>query len=54
MAHNDVAAWATAIEALLADPDQIARWQKKLPLPGRLEEEAFFYDLLYHTALQPV
>ena len=54
VAHNDVAAWATAIEALLADPDQIARWQKKLPLPGRLEEEAFFYDLLYHTTLQPV
>ncbi len=53
VAHSDVAAWATAIEALVADPGQIARWQKRLPLPARLEEEAFFYDLLYRTALHP-
>ena len=51
VASGDMAAWAAAIEALAAEPGQIARWQAKLPVPARLEEEAFFYDLLYRTAL---
>ena len=53
VAYSDVAAWAAAIEALAAAPDQIARWQARLPLPVRLEEEAFFYDSLYRTVLHP-
>jgi glycosyltransferase involved in cell wall biosynthesis len=53
VACSDVAAWAGAIEALATDSGQIARWQAKLPLPARLEEEAFFYDSLYRTVLNP-
>ena len=53
VAYSNVAAWAAAIEALAAAPDQIARWQARLPLPVRLEEEAFFYDSLYRTVLHP-
>ena len=53
VAHSDVAAWATALQSLAVEPDQIARWQAKLPLPVRLEEEAFFYDSLYRTVLHP-
>ena len=50
---HDVAAWAAAIQTLAAEPEQIARWQTRLPLPARLEEEAFFYDSLYRTVLHP-
>ena len=50
---GDVAAWAAAIAALVAEPAQLARWQASLPLPVRIEEEAFFYDSLYRTLLQP-
>lgn len=53
VASSDVAAWAAAIETLAADPGKIARWQARLPLPARLEEEAFFYDSLYRTVLHP-
>ena len=53
VACSDVTAWATAIQVLVAEPAQIARWQAKLPLPVRLEEEAFFYDSLYRTVLHP-
>ena len=53
VASSDVAAWAAAIEAIVAEPEQIARWQAKLPLPVRVEEEAFFYDSLYRTLLRP-
>lgn len=53
VASGDVAAWAEAIAALVAEPAQLARWQASLPLPVRIEEEAFFYDSLYRTLLQP-
>ena len=53
VACSDVAAWATAIQVLAQEPAQIARWQARLPLPVRLEEEAFFYDSLYRTVLHP-
>ena len=53
VASGDVAAWADAIAALVAEPAQLARWQASLPLPVRIEEEAFFYDSLYRTLLQP-
>ena len=53
VACSDVAAWAAAMQALAAEPEQIARWQTRLPLPARLEEEAFFYDSLYRTVLHP-
>ena len=53
VASSDVAAWAAAIEAIVAEPEQVARWQSKLPLPARVEEEAFFYDSLYRTLLHP-
>ena len=50
---DNVGAWTAAIDSLLADPDQLARWQARLPLPVRIEEEAFFYDSLYRTLLPP-
>lgn len=53
VASSDVAAWAAGIEAIVAEPEQIAHWQAKLPLPVRVEEEAFFYDSLYRTLLRP-
>jgi glycosyltransferase involved in cell wall biosynthesis len=50
---NNVAAWTAAIDALVKEPEQLGRWQAQLPLPVRIEEEAFFYDSLYRTLLQP-
>lgn len=44
---GDVRAWAAAIEQLHRSPQIIKQWRKVLPLPLRMEEEAFFYESLY-------
>ena len=53
LACDDVKAWAKAIGSVAADPEQIKSWQACLPLPLRVEEEAFYYDSLYRTLLSP-
>jgi hypothetical protein len=53
LACEDVKAWATAIGSVAAEPEQIKGWQARLPLPLRVEEEAFYYDSLYRTLLSP-
>ncbi len=53
LACDNVKAWATAIRSVAADPEQIKNWQTRLPLPVRVEEEAFYYDSLYRTSLRP-
>ncbi|MEI7538535.1 MAG: glycosyltransferase [Comamonadaceae bacterium] len=52
LACDDVKAWAKAIRSVAAEPEQIKRWQSCLPLPLRVEEEAFYYDSLYRTLLK--
>ncbi|MBZ4211960.1 MAG: glycosyltransferase [Comamonadaceae bacterium] len=53
LACEDVKAWAKAIGSVAAEPEQIKGWQARLPLPLRVEEEAFYYDSLYRTLLSP-
>ena len=53
LACDDVKAWAKAIRSVAADPEIIRSWQNRLPLPLRVEEEAFYYDSLYRTLLRP-
>jgi len=48
---GDIAAWTTAIAEVVAQPDCIASWRANLPLPLRIEEEAFFYESLYRRLL---
>lgn len=50
---DDVDAWAAAIAELAAQPERLASWRAGLPLPLRLEEEAFFYESLYRRLLRP-
>jgi glycosyltransferase involved in cell wall biosynthesis len=47
VAAGDAPAWAGAIGALAGDRGRIAAWRDRLPLPLRVEEEAFFYESLY-------
>jgi glycosyltransferase involved in cell wall biosynthesis len=47
---SDEAAWAKAIAAIAAEPAQLEAWRARLPLPTRVEEEAFFYGQLYRGA----
>jgi len=44
--HADPQAWAEAIAAVLDEPDLLRQWREALPLPLRIEEEAFFYESL--------
>jgi glycosyltransferase involved in cell wall biosynthesis len=46
----DPQAWADAIASVLDQPALLARWKAALPLPLRVEEEAFFYDSLLRRA----
>jgi glycosyltransferase involved in cell wall biosynthesis len=48
---GDEAAWAAAIQACAEDPQRLAAWRRALPLPLRIEEEAFLYEGLYRQAL---
>ena len=45
--QGSVEQWAEAIDSILADRSVLEHWRKILPLPVRLEEEAFFYESLY-------
>ncbi len=49
---GDVGAWAAGLREVAAAPAILATWRKKIPMPLRLEEEAFFYEALYYRALQ--
>ena len=44
---DNIDAWAKAIEILLAKAQTLNEWRTNLPLPLRVEEEAFFYESLY-------
>jgi glycosyltransferase involved in cell wall biosynthesis len=50
VAHAEPRAWADAIASVLAAPELLRSWQQRLPLPPRVEEEAFFYESLYRRA----
>ncbi|MDB5467543.1 MAG: glycosyl transferase, group 1 [Phenylobacterium sp.] len=50
---GDVAAWARAIGDIAADPQQLATWAARVPLPQRIEEEGFLYTELYRAAAAP-
>ena len=50
VANGDPRAWAGAIESVLEDRSLLPAWQRALPLPPRVEEEAFFYESLYRRA----
>ena len=50
---GDRGAWARAIAEVVGQPQQLAAWRANLPLPLRIEEEAFLYDNLYRSLLQP-
>ena len=50
---GDVDAWSTAITEITIQPDRLAAWRAALPLPLRIEEEAFFYESLYRRLLLP-
>jgi len=45
--HDDVQAWAKAISEVAQNPDLLRSWRAALTLPPRVEEEAFFYELIY-------
>jgi glycosyltransferase involved in cell wall biosynthesis len=47
VAHADPRAWASAIGAVLGEPELLQSWRQSLPLPLRVEEEGFFYESLY-------
>ena len=50
---DDEDAWVDAIASLVDRPGQLHYWRANLPLPLRLEEEAFFYESLYRRLLRP-
>jgi glycosyltransferase involved in cell wall biosynthesis len=50
VAHADPQAWAGAIASVLESRDVLASWRQRLPLPLRVEEEAFLYESLYRRA----
>ncbi|MBG9389774.1 glycosyltransferase [Caenimonas aquaedulcis] len=50
VAGEDARAWAGAIGRVLDQPQLLGQWRAALPLPMRIEEEAFFYDSLLRRA----
>lgn len=48
---GDIAAWAEALRCWAEAPTVAARWRQAVPLPQRIEEEAFLYEGLYRQAL---
>lgn len=52
--HADPQAWADAIAAVLDQPGVLQDWKQALPLPLRIEEEAFFYESLYRRARRQI
>jgi glycosyltransferase involved in cell wall biosynthesis len=49
---NDIQAWSDAIASIAADPSVLARWQRNVPMPMRIEEEAFLYSHLYQSVFR--
>lgn len=47
---SDAAAWSAAIREIGERPDRLADWARAVPLPWRVEEEAFLYSQLYRAA----
>ena len=47
VAVGNPAAWADAIAAVAESPETLQQLRQKLPVPLRVEEEAFFYESLY-------
>lgn len=50
VAKGEPRAWAAAIQSVLDEPSLLGKWKQALPLPLRVEEEAFFYESLYRRA----
>jgi glycosyltransferase involved in cell wall biosynthesis len=50
VANGEPRAWAAAIQSVLDQPALLEQWKRALPLPLRVEEEAFFYESLYRRA----
>jgi glycosyltransferase involved in cell wall biosynthesis len=48
---GDVDAWAAALAKVADHPECIETWRTNLPLPLRIEEEAFFYETLYRPLI---
>jgi glycosyltransferase involved in cell wall biosynthesis len=48
---GEVRAWALALERWAGDPALRTAWQRGVPLPQRIEEEAFLYEALYRAAM---
>ena len=46
---GDIMAWADALDHLAQDRTQLQYWRNNVALPTRIEEEAFFYESIYHT-----
>jgi|TARA_B100002003_G_scaffold251824_1_gene297907 glycosyltransferase involved in cell wall biosynthesis len=44
---GDRRAWTVALETVAERPELLASWRDELPLPLRIEEEAFIYQTLY-------
>lgn len=51
---GDVQAWAQALAEIADSPEILQSWSSRIPLPYRVEEEAFFYESLYRQAVAPV
>jgi len=49
---GDVNAWAKALAEVVARPEIINSWRERIPLPLRIEEEAFFYETLYRRIVK--
>jgi glycosyltransferase involved in cell wall biosynthesis len=49
---NDIAAWNKAISRIAGNPSILAGWKRNVPMPLRVEEEAFLYSHLYQIARQ--
>ena len=49
VAAGNSKAWAAAIKKLAESPQTLRDWKRKLFLPLRVEEEAFFYETIYQT-----
>lgn len=47
---GDAPAWAQAIAQLCQHRERLDSWRQQLPLPLRIEEEAFFYESLYRRS----
>lgn len=49
---DDVDAWASAMKELSIEPVILDSWRRELQLPLRIEEESFYYELLYRRSIR--